>query len=196
MVYSRTRHIATKEQILSDPWDSEEDTKTGLTVIEGGLATGDAKQDRPGLLPNGLTAKQDAFCLAVVKGATQSDAYREAYNAEGMKASSVHREASVLMVNPKITSRLVGLFEKKEAVALHSTQSRRIWIEQQLKKEAGDMASTPAARVRSLELLGKIAGVDLFREISGDAGTVREAEEVEEAIRDLLAKADGQKDGA
>jgi hypothetical protein len=51
-------------------------------------------------------AKQEAFALAYLE--TGNEAYRRAYDAGGMKPASVNREASVLLDNPKITTRLEG----------------------------------------------------------------------------------------
>jgi hypothetical protein len=49
----------------------------------------------------GLTVKQEAFCMAILDGKGWSDAYREAYDAENMSAASVHREAYALATNPR-----------------------------------------------------------------------------------------------
>lgn len=56
-----------------------------------------------------LTAKQEAFCQAIVQGAGQSDAYRQAYTVKKMKPAAVDVEASRLMDNPKIAQRVVEL---------------------------------------------------------------------------------------
>lgn len=57
-----------------------------------------------------LTAKQEAFCQAIVKGGlSQADAYRQAYNAKAMKPASVQVAASRLMSNPMVTLRVSAL---------------------------------------------------------------------------------------
>lgn len=56
-----------------------------------------------------LTAKQEAFCKAIVAGGTQADAYRSVYSAARMKAKQVHEEASKLMASPKIAQRVSDL---------------------------------------------------------------------------------------
>lgn len=58
-----------------------------------------------------LTPKQEAFCLALVKSetASQSDAYRQAYNASKMTSKTVNERASVLMADSKITARVAEL---------------------------------------------------------------------------------------
>lgn len=57
-------------------------------------------------MPARLTAKQEAFAVAVAKGMNASDAYRNAFDTKGMKPASVNREAKRLIDNPKIATRL------------------------------------------------------------------------------------------
>ena len=56
-----------------------------------------------------LTAKQEAFAQGMASGLNQSDAYRAAYDASGMKPSSVTEKASELAANVKVTSRVAEL---------------------------------------------------------------------------------------
>jgi phage terminase small subunit len=53
-----------------------------------------------------LTAKQEAFAQAIADGLGQADAYRMAYDAEGMKDSTVYSKASILMSDGKIRARV------------------------------------------------------------------------------------------
>jgi phage terminase small subunit len=59
-----------------------------------------------------LTPKQEKFCQGVVSGKSHSDAYRAAYDAEGMKDESIHRKACELMDNVKVTARIDELRER------------------------------------------------------------------------------------
>lgn len=56
-----------------------------------------------------LTAKQEAFAQAIADGLGQADAYRMAYDAESMKDESVYPQASKLMKNPKVATRVAEL---------------------------------------------------------------------------------------
>jgi phage terminase small subunit len=56
-----------------------------------------------------LTAKQEQFAQGLADGMNQSDAYRAAYDAGGMKPSSVTEKASELAANVKVTSRVAEL---------------------------------------------------------------------------------------
>ena len=53
-----------------------------------------------------LTAKQEAFAQAIADGMGQADAYRMAYDAEGMKDSTIYPKASRMMNEGKIRARI------------------------------------------------------------------------------------------
>ena len=56
-----------------------------------------------------LTAKQEAFALAVVEGSNNSDAYRLAYDAENMSDDTIWRRAHDVAKNGKVTARIALL---------------------------------------------------------------------------------------
>lgn len=56
-----------------------------------------------------LTPKQEAYCKARARGLTQKAAYREAYDAERMKDSTVYVRASELEAKSNITVRIRDL---------------------------------------------------------------------------------------
>ena len=58
-----------------------------------------------------LTQRQEKFCHAIVEGMNQSDAYREAYDVSRSTPKSVNENASQLMRNVKILSRVRELQE-------------------------------------------------------------------------------------
>jgi phage terminase small subunit len=58
-----------------------------------------------------LTAKQEAFAVALAKGSNASDAYRAVYSAGRMTAKSINEEACHLVANPKVASRVAELRE-------------------------------------------------------------------------------------
>lgn len=53
-----------------------------------------------------LTPKQEAFCQNYMETGSASEAYRLSYDADEMKAESIHRSAKELIDNPKIASRI------------------------------------------------------------------------------------------
>ena len=66
-----------------------------------------------------LTAKQEAFCQGIADGLGQADAYRAAYDAEGMKDNTIYPHASKLMKNDKVRIRIAELRE--------SVQEKQLW---------------------------------------------------------------------
>lgn len=71
-----------------------------------------------------LTPKQEKFVQNIVKGMSQVDAYRDAYNTKSMSDNAVYREASLLMKNPKITQRHKELGAKTESITIMTAKER------------------------------------------------------------------------
>jgi phage terminase small subunit len=69
-----------------------------------------------------LTAKQENFAQAIADGMNQSDAYRAAYSAGGMKPQTIQESASRLMADRKVIARVDQLKAKLEAKALWTRQ--------------------------------------------------------------------------
>lgn len=74
-------------------------------------------------MPNKLTAKQEAFCLAVAEGKSLAQAYRENYNTENMTEKSVWELASREMAKVKVTSRVAELHKLAQERTLVTIQS-------------------------------------------------------------------------
>ncbi len=72
-----------------------------------------------------LTAKQEAFAQAIADGKGQADAYRIAYDAEGMKDNTIYSKASVLMSDGKVTARVAEL---KKALSDKQLWSREMSV--------------------------------------------------------------------
>jgi hypothetical protein len=72
-----------------------------------------------------LTAKQEAFAQGIADGLGQADAYRMAYDAEGMKDSTIYSKASLLMSDGKVRARVDEL---KSHVAEKQLWSREMSV--------------------------------------------------------------------
>jgi hypothetical protein len=102
-----------------------------------------------------ITAKQEAFCQALLKGRSQSDAYRDAYNTKpGSTAGAIAVSASKLMADPKITLRIAEL---RGADAEAACWSRRQSIEA-LKDIALSDVFKPTARISAIRELNAMFG--------------------------------------
>lgn len=134
----------------------------------------------------GLTDKQEAFVALVASGKNQSEAYRLAYDAERMAAGTVWTEASLLLSNPKVSSRLMVLNQEKEQQRRMMAVSRAERVLQRLETLA-DGAATESVRVRANELLGKTAGLFTDQvEITTDSD--RSVDQIQAAISDRLKR--------
>jgi hypothetical protein len=170
--------------------------KPDLYIIEG---DSEAVKPKATAKKRRLTAKQERFVAEVIKGATASDAYRTAYDVGGdaskgrapMKASAIWSESSRLMGNTMVASRLQAHRDSIQRSAVSSALSRRRWIVERLEHEAAN-AESDAARVRSLELLGKTTDIKLFSDIletsTNDTSPEQVRAELEERLTNLLQR--------
>jgi len=135
-----------------------------------------------------LTIKQEAFCQAIASGLypTQSAAYRIAYEAESMSAASISQEASRLMSDPRISARIDEIRALKEAGERLDSAKIRAHVIARLHIESLDPDSSPAARIRALELLGKLGGVGAFDRQTEDTSLPQDADTVTKALRERL----------
>ena len=70
-----------------------------------------------------MTPKQERFCQAYIETRNASEAYRQAYNAEKMKAQTIHVKASELLASGKIAVRLNELNRAAQAHHLDTVAS-------------------------------------------------------------------------
>lgn len=141
----------------------------------------------------GLTAKQEAFCQGVgSRGETLAASYRAAYDAANMTAANIHNEASKLMARPEIASRVNALVRDRQAKTSHDAARIRAHVIERLHAESTDPDNPPAARVRALELLGKLDVVGAFRERvateAAEAAPADLAATLEARLRAVLGK--------
>lgn len=143
---------------------------------------------------NGLTAKQEAFAQGVgARGETLAGAYRAAYDAEGMSPAAVHVAACRLMDNAAVALRVNALVQQRQAKTSHDAARIRQHVIERLHAESIDPDSSPAARVRALELLGKLDTVQAFKErVQQEPATPAQADlaaTLEARLKALMAKA-------
>ena len=106
-----------------------------------------------------LTAKQARFADLIAGGLNQTEAYRRAYNAEGMNSDTVKVEAHRLSRHPKIVWAVdrirKGCPSTKRVVAdLHDE-----WVKMRLMDLAESPYATSSIKLSALELLGKNLGM-------------------------------------
>ena len=142
---------------------------------------------------HGLTVKQEAFAQGVgTRGETLATAYRAAYDAQKMAAATIHAEACRLMANPLIAARVNQLVKQKQARSSYDSVRIMSHVVERLHAESIDPDNPPSARVRALELLGRLGAVQAFAPVTADAGTDAApadlAASLEARLRAMLAK--------
>jgi phage terminase small subunit len=157
--------------------DTYKGPETLLRLIQGGKNPPKAKviAGASGKAASGLTVKQEAFAQSLAEGATNSEAYRAAYNADGMAAAVVHTEACKLAQHPKVAMRVEDLLREKQAKhRLSAVKAEdRIWRQVWGVLEAD---ATPAAvKVSAAALAAKLAGM-VTDKVQIEAGSVADIE--------------------
>lgn len=118
-----------------------------------------------------LTQKQENFCAAYIETGNASEAYRKAYNADGMKPETVNRKAKELLDNGKITARLEEL-RKPVAESAQITLAQHLSTLEELRelaKEEGKYGPAIQAEIAR----GKAAGLYVERSHIDGEITVR-----------------------
>ena len=175
--------------VVSDT--SNTGTNTEAKTPRGRAYKGQPKTSGPKTPVNseGLTAKQETFCMAILNGKGFSDAYREAYDASNMSAASIHQEAYKLATNPKIAQRLERAEREKQAEQRMQRLSRAERVIEKLEGIGVRGDAADGTQVRALELLGKTLGLFVDR-VETEDKTPRDADsiraELEQRINRLM----------
>lgn len=118
---------------------------------------------------NNLTPKQEAFALSYVETGNASEAYRQAYEAGGMKPESINRKAKELLDNGKIAARIDAL--RAEHVERHKFTVDNMISQLDQDREYARQEGSPAAAVSASMGKAKILGF-LTDKIHHSGGTV------------------------
>jgi phage terminase small subunit len=107
-----------------------------------------------------LTPKQDNFCRLYIELGNASEAYRQAYDAEDMNQNTVNKNASVLLENPKIATRLEQI--RSEHMKRHNLTVGDLLEELEEARQAALGADNPQSSAAVAATMGKakILGLD------------------------------------
>ena len=140
----------------------------GCCKLRGRINPGDAgwnrynassHTNRGSLMARKPTERQRKFAQDVADGANYTQAYRQNYDTTGSSANTTRVNAHRLANNPNVVPTIDALKAQNERGLQRSVGNRRRWILTRLLEEAESLESTPASRVKSLELLAKMAGM-------------------------------------
>ena len=101
-----------------------------------------------------LTAKQERFVQNIVKGMTQREAYKDAYDAENMKDETIDTEACLLFKDQKISKRYQELIKELEKAAVMTALEKRLL----LKEMVFDKKNSMSDRLKALDIDNKMSG--------------------------------------
>ena len=135
----------------------------------------------------GMTEKQEALAWELANGATQKDAYTKVYNVKSTNSATIENMASVACRHPKVQERMKAMLSDIQSKMMRDAIGIRKHVFTRLLMESEDSESPPAARIRALELLGKIDIVGMFRDrVEQRIVDNRKPEEIEQELRDRL----------
>ena len=101
-----------------------------------------------------LTAKQEKFVQGLVKGLSQRQAYKEAYDAENMADKTIDNEAYLLFKNPDISERYNELMQEiTDNTILTVKEKRRMYRE-----FAQDRNLSMTDRLKAMDQDSKLGG--------------------------------------
>lgn len=135
----------------------------------------------------GLTPKQEKFAQGMARGLYLSDAYREAYDTSRMLQKTVWQAASVLAAKARVRERVEMIVRESKESALHDGVKIREFVLRGLHKEATS-AETGSARIRALELLGKLDVTGMFTDKKEVTHIDRTPQEIEQDLEAALAR--------
>lgn len=138
---------------------------------------------------DGLTAKQWDYCYARAAGLDMIAAYKSAYDVTGDSRSSWHGNAHTLEQDHRVTAKIKSLVDKKYGETnLVPIQVTREFVVNGIVGIAKSKDAKPNVQLRAYELLGKMAGIDLFRDVVVHDNRKRTLEEIDTELERHLGK--------
>lgn len=119
-----------------------------------------------------LNTKQEQFIQNIVKGMSQREAYKDAYNAK-YKDEAIDSKASNLFNSDKVQVRYKELMDQLEADSIMSAKERMIWLTEVIKdvqKEGvrvktidndfviGEGTADLSTKMKAIDILNKMDG--------------------------------------
>ena len=102
-----------------------------------------------------LTAKQEQFAQNIIKGMSQADAYRSAYNTSRMTDKTIHENASRLANDSKVSARIAELRGQISKENIMTAQKRLEWL-------------TEAIQSEEVSINDKLKAIDIMNRMQGE----------------------------
>ena len=137
-----------------------------------------------------LNVKQEKFIQNIVKGMSQREAYKDAYNATYAN-KDIDSKACNLFNSDKVQTRYKELMGKLEEKTIMSAKERMIWLTKVVKGEEKDTVyyevkgeSTPIQKTADIST--KIKAIDTLNKMSGEYITKVEGNISVDKLEDIL----------
>lgn len=134
----------------------------------------------------GLTGKQFLFANLLVQGLPKNQAYAVAYDCPTMSPEAVSQAAWELSRHPKVVAKVADLRLKIEHQTTLAPSLSREWILNGIMDLAAN-AKKENVRLAAYVNLGKVAGIDLFRETTRVERVNRTPEDLDRELQERLA---------
>ena len=144
-----------------------------------------------------LTTKQDLFIQGLIKGYSQREAYKMAYEADNMKNETIDSKASILFKTEKIRARYEELIKeyKENALWIRSkAEEKLLWL---LDKSQESIQETGLKQANSNTMLNVIKELntltDLYPKKLKEENNLedKQAESIANAILELRGRRNG-----
>jgi phage terminase small subunit len=107
-----------------------------------------------------LTPKQEKFAQSIaLEDMNKSDAYRSAYNTNGMSDKTINEKASLLASQDKVRARIKELREQVVSPKIISAQKRKEWLTEVINNPNMDIN----AKLKASDQLNRMEGEYLTR---------------------------------
>jgi hypothetical protein len=138
-----------------------------------------------------VTAKEDAFCQAVAKGASLADAYRQSHDAADMQDGTLWAQAVRINARDRVRHRVAALLEAQQADTLHDKRHAAAWALKLLQAEAqqGDTAGARVAAIQTVMRYHAMLTDKVEQEISDSSTADDLRQQLAEALATLAAPA-------
>lgn len=117
-----------------------------------------------------LTPKQEKYVQNLVKGMSQREAYKNSYNAEGMKDNTIDNKASDLFKKGEIRARYDELVKRLEDKTIMSAKERMTWLTKVVKGDIKEKYTywkdnEECEREKEADLTTKIKALDTLNKM-------------------------------
>lgn len=134
-----------------------------------------------------LNIKQEKFIQNIVKGMSQREAYKDAYNAK-YKDKAIDEKACVLFNSEKVQKRYKELKEQLEDETIMSAKERMKWLTEVVKGIQTNTTYGENGQEYENEayISDKMKAIDIMNKMTGEYTTKLEADVKIEKLEDLL----------